>query len=458
MEIPIKKNDHFEMEIIDIGADGEGIGKINDFIVFVPLAVVGDVVEVEVTKTKRNFGYGKIIRMITPSAFREVPKCEAASRCGGCQIQHIAYPEQLKWKTKKVKEALRRIGGLGDIEVADTIGMESPFNYRNKAQYPIRKEDGELKIGFFAQRSYRIITSEGCVIQDVRNEQIIELVRAFLTKYNISIYNDETHEGLVRQLLIKTAYYTKEVMVCLVINGNTLTHQEKLIELLQEVEGLTSIVLNHNTDKMNAAISTSTTVIYGKDYIVDKIGDLKFKISPVSFFQVNPIQTKILYDKVLEFAQLTGTETLWDAYCGIGTISLFLAEKAKMVYGVEVVSEAIENAKANAELNGIQSIEFYTGKAEDIIPKMYEEGVRADIIVVDPPRKGCDAKLLETISDMNPSKIIYVSCDPATLARDVAYLTQNGYKADKVQPVDMFPHTVHVETVVLMSQKDSWKG
>jgi len=452
MEKPIKKNDHFEIEIIDIGSDGEGVGKINDFIVFVPLAVAGDHVEIEIIKAKRSFGYGKIIRMITPSPIRDTPRCRVASECGGCQLQHIMYSEQLKWKTKKVKEALTRIGGLQDIEVADTIGMINPFNYRNKVQYPVHKEKGKIKIGFFAPRSHRIITTDGCVIQDSRNEQIIELVKTFLTQYDISIYSGEKHTGLVRQLVIKTAFHTQEAMVCLLINGDILPHQEKLIELLQKVEGLTSIILNHNSNKANAAICSKTTIIYGKDAIIDTIGDLKFKISSLSFFQVNPVQMEILYDKVLEFADLTGTETVWDAYCGIGTISLLLAQKAKKVYGVEMIAEAIENAKENAELNGITNTEFYTGRAEDVIPEMYKEGVRAEVIVVDPPRKGCDAKLLETLIEMSPSKIVYVSCDPATLARDVAYLTQEGYKVDKVQPVDMFPHTVHVETVVKLSK------
>ncbi|WP_069998089.1 23S rRNA (uracil(1939)-C(5))-methyltransferase RlmD [Cellulosilyticum sp. I15G10I2] len=454
METPLNKNERYEIEIIDIGAEGEGIGKIDDFIVFVPHTVTGDKAEVHIVKAKKSFAYGKMLRIIEPSPIRTMPRCSSASLCGGCQLQHIAYSEQLKWKTKKVKEALRRIGGLQDIQVEDTLGMEMPFNYRNKAQYPIRKENGELKIGFFAKRSHRIVASEGCDIQDPRNERIIEIVKNFLLKYNISIYNEETHQGLVRHLLIKTAYHTQEIMVCLVINGNTLAHQDKLIEQLKEIEAVKSIVLNHNTDQTNVILGTQMTVIYGASYIIDTIGHLKFKISPLSFFQVNPLQTKVLYDKALEFANLTGTETVWDAYCGIGTISLFLAEKAKKVYGVEIVPEAIENAEANAELNHITNAAFYVGKAEEVIPKMYQEGIIADTIVVDPPRKGCDPKLLETLITMNPKNIVYVSCDPATLARDLAYLTQNGFQVEKVQPVDMFPHTTHVETVCLMSRKD----
>ncbi len=455
METPLKKNDRYEVEIIDIGAAGEGIGKINDFIVFVPSTVTGDVAEVHIIKAKKSFAYGKLLRIIKPSPFRNDPRCNTASQCGGCQLQHIAYSEQLQWKTKKVKEALRRIGGLQHIKVEDTLGMENPFNYRNKAQYPIRKENGEIKIGFFASRSHRIVPSESCVIQDIRNERIIQVIKDFLTQYNITIYNEETHQGLVRHLLIKTAYHTQEMMVCLVINGKELPHQDKLIQQLKAVEGIKSIVLNHNTGQTNVILSSHITVIDGQDYIIDNIGDLQFKISPLSFFQVNPLQTKVLYDKALEFAALTGTETVWDAYCGIGTISLFLAQKAKKVYGVEIVPEAIANAKANAELNGITNAAFYVGKAEEIIPKMYEEGIAADTIVVDPPRKGCDPKLLETLVAMSPEKIVYVSCDPATLARDLAYLTQNGYRVDGVQPVDMFPHTVHVECVALIEALSS---
>ncbi|MGL6174051.1 MAG: 23S rRNA (uracil(1939)-C(5))-methyltransferase RlmD, partial [Cellulosilyticaceae bacterium] len=412
MNRPVEKNGHYEIDIIDMGSNGEGIGKIQDFTVFIPNAVKGDRVEVRVLKVKKNFGFGKVIKVIEPSSIRGTTACEIADKCGGCQIQHINYQAQLDWKTKKVKDAIERIGGIKGIAVKDTLGMETPYHYRNKAQYPIRLEDGEIKIGFYANRSHRVVPSEHCMIQDKRNTEIIQILKAFLKENNISIYEEETHKGLVRHLVIKTGYYTNEIMVCLVINGQKLPKQEKLVDKLKEVQGIKSIVLNHNTARTNVILGYEMTVIYGEDFIIDTIGDLKFKISPLAFFQVNPEQTKILYDKALEYADLTGTETVWDAYCGIGTISLFLAQKAKKVYGVEIIDAAIQNARVNAEMNDLSNAEFFTGKAEEVIPEMYEQGIVADTIVVDPPRKGCEEKLLDTLVKMNPNKIVYVSCDP----------------------------------------------
>ena len=448
MNVPVIKNQQYEMTIVDIGSEGEGIGKIDDFTVFVPNAVKGDRIEAKILKVKKNFAFGKLISIIEPSPIRGEVKCQVAHQCGGCQLQHISYESQLEWKTNKVKNAIERIGGLKDIHVKDTLGMEEPYYYRNKAQYPIRLENGEIKIGFFANRSHRVVPSDTCMIQDKRNEEIIKILKDFLIEHSITIYDEETHKGLVRHLVIKTGYYTDEIMICLVINGRKLPHQEALVEKLLAVPGIQSIVLNHNTARTNVILSTDLTVIHGKDYIIDTIGELKFKISPLAFFQVNPMQTKVLYEKALEYAELTGDEVVWDAYCGIGTISLFLAQKAKKVYGVEIVDAAIENAKANAELNDIHNAEFFTGKAEEVIPEMYKQGIVADTIVVDPPRKGCDIKLLETLVEMNPNKIVYVSCDPATLGRDLGYLCEKGYKIEEVQPVDMFPHTTHCETVV----------
>ncbi|MEG0707908.1 MAG: 23S rRNA (uracil(1939)-C(5))-methyltransferase RlmD [Cellulosilyticaceae bacterium] len=452
MNIPVQKNEHYEMDIVDIGSNGEGIGKIEDFTVFVPNAVKGDHIEVRIIKVKKNFGFGKLIQIITPSPIRGEVKCKVADKCGGCQLQHISYESQLEWKTQKVKNAIERIGGLKGIEVKDTLGMADPFYYRNKAQYPIRLENGEIKIGFFANKSHRVIPTDTCMIQDRRNEQIIEILKKFLIEYKIAIYDEVSHKGLVRHLVVKTGYYTNEIMICLVMNGHKLPNQEILIERLLSVPGIKSIVLNHNTARTNVILSSEMTVIHGENFIVDTIGELKFKISPLAFFQVNPVQTKVLYDKALEYADLTGSETVWDAYCGIGTISLFLAQKAKKVYGVEIIEAAIENARANAELNGISNADFFAGRAEEVIPTMYQEGIIADTIVVDPPRKGCDVKLLETLVEMSPKKIVYVSCDPATLARDLAYLCEQGYKVEEVQPVDMFPQTTHVETVVLMTK------
>nr|WP_302596557.1 23S rRNA (uracil(1939)-C(5))-methyltransferase RlmD [uncultured Cellulosilyticum sp.] len=454
MEQPILKNQHYEIEIIDLGAQGEGIGKIGEFTVFVPDAITGDKVEVRLVKVKKSYGYGKMMRLITPSPFREEPTCPVATKCGGCQIQHMKYEAQLNWKTNKVRACLERIGGLKNITVKDTLGMKVPYNYRNKAQYPIRKEGDTVEMGFFAQRSHRIVPSNKCSIQNPKNEEIMRIVTDFLNENNIAIYNEETHRGLVRHLMIKTGYHTGEIMVCLVINGRKLPKSEEFVTALKKVEGISSILLNHQLDKTNVILGYETTLLYGKEYIIDKIGDLSFKISPLSFFQVNPLQTEVLYKKALEYAQLTGEETVWDAYCGIGTISLFLAQKAKKVYGVEIVPQAIENAKENAKLNNLTNVEFYTGKAEEVIPRLYkEEGVIAETIVVDPPRKGCDMYLLETLKVMAPQKIVYVSCDPATLARDLAYLTEEaGYTVEEVQPVDMFPHTTHVECCVSLKK------
>lgn len=451
----VEKNKFYEMTITDIGTNGEGIGKINDFVVFVPDAITGDVLEVKILKVKKNLAYGKIGKIITPSPNRSEHMCEVARQCGGCQLQHMSYPAQLEWKQNKVYNALTRIGGLKDIEVLPTLGMDTPTHYRNKAQYPIRKENGKVQIGFYKSRTHQVVDWDTCGIQDPRCEEIIRIVRGYLETKNISIYDEESHKGLVRHLMIKTGFYTGEVMVCLVINGNELPHSEALLEALSQVEGIKSVLLNINKAKTNVILGHEIKVLQGRDYIVDTIGDLKFKISALSFFQVNPTQTKVLYDKALEYAGLNGDETVWDAYCGIGTISLFLAQKAKKVYGVEIVAPAIENARENAKLNGITNAEFFVGKAEEIIPEQYKQGITADTIVVDPPRKGCDQALLETLVAMSPNKIVYVSCDPATLARDLGYLSGQGYKVEAVQPVDMFPHTTHCETCVLLSHKNS---
>lgn len=453
MEIAIQKNEHYEIEIMDIGEGGEGIGKINDFTLFIPGVLIGDVIEVRILKVKKSYGYGKLVRIIKLSPFRQEVACELAEKCGGCQLQHMQYQAQLDWKQKKVENCLKRIGKLEDIVVEPTLGMTEPFRYRNKAQYPIRKENGKVQMGFFASRSHRLVPLSDCVIQHQDNAGIMKIVKDFLEDNSISIYDEQTHKGLVRHLVIRTGYHSNEIMVCLVINGKSLPHSELLVTALQTISNVTSIILNHHTEKSNVILGNQCTVIYGKETITDHIGSLKFNISPLAFFQVNPLQTEVLYKKALEYVGLTGEEIVWDAYCGIGTISLFLAQKAKKVYGVEIVPQAIENAKANAELNGISNVEFFTGKAEEIIPKCYEQGIVADTIVVDPPRKGCDEKLLQTLKEMAPSKIVYVSCDPATLARDLAYLTKEaGYQVDKVQPIDMFPSTTHIECCVSLKK------
>ena len=454
MKETVKKNEIYEIEITDIGTNGEGIGKLNELVIFVPDAVTGDKLKVKILKVKKNLAYGKVEAILEPSPLRREPYCAVSQKCGGCQLQHLSYKAQLEWKQNKVYNALTRIGGLKNLEVLPTLGMENQMHYRNKAQYPIRKEGNQIQIGFYASRSHRVIDWDCCGIQDKRCEQVIQVVRKFLDTYKISIYDEVTHTGLVRHLMVRTGFFTGEMMVCLVINGESLPHTEDFLKALQGIEGITSVVLNINKAKTNVILGHETKVLQGRAYIIDTIGDLKFKISPLSFFQVNPLQTKVLYDKALEYAGLTGKEVVWDAYCGTGTISLFLAQKAKKVYGVEIIEPAIENAHDNATLNNIHNVEFFVGKAEEIIPAQYEKGLVADTIVVDPPRKGCDQALLETLIKMAPGKIVYVSCDPATLARDLGYLVDKGYKVEKVQPVDMFPETTHVETVVCLVKEN----
>lgn len=449
-DVPVKKNEQYEVEIIDIGSNGEGIGKINNFTVFVENAVVGDILDVLILKVKRAFAYGKIINVKKKSIFRTEPVCPYAFRCGGCQLQNISYENQLQYKEKKVKDCLERIGNLENVPVSPIIGMKEPYYYRNKAQFPIGEENGKTSIGFFAKRSHTIIDIETCYLQQQYNDIVIKIVRNFLTKYKVPIYNEQTHTGIVRHILTRVAFSTKEIMVCIVICGKQLPYLKELIEELKKLEGITSIVINENSEKTNVILGNKTKTVWGKDTITDFIGNIKFEISPLSFFQVNPIQTKILYEKALEFAQLTNKETVIDIYCGIGTISLFLAQKAKWVYGIEIVPEATQDAKKNAQINNVENTTFLTGKAEEVIPQLYEKEIQANVVVVDPPRKGCEKKVLETIIKMKPQRLVYISCDPATLARDLKILTQNGFEVKAVQPVDQFPMTTHIETVLLL--------
>lgn len=452
MKLHIEKNKQYEMYIDDIGVHGEGIGRIDGFTVFVEGALPTELVSVLIVKVKKNFGYGKLLKVLKASKDRVIPKCPVAHQCGGCQLQHLSYTAQLAWKTKKVKDHLCRIGGFQDIEVSDTIGMKEPWHYRNKAQFPVGGTTREPQIGFYAKRSHRIINTSNCILQHPINETIIAIIRAFLTEFEISLYDETTHQGLVRHIVTRIGKKTGEVMVCIVINGKQFPHSHILVQRLQEVDGIVSIVLNQNTENTNVILGKQIQVLWGKSTIVDDIGDISFLISPLSFYQVNPIQTQLLYQTALDFADLNGTETVFDLYCGIGTMSLFFAQKAKQVYGVEIVPEAIADAKQNAKHNHIENVHFMVGAAEEVIPNMYAQTQQsADVVVVDPPRKGCDVKLLDTIATMQPNKVVYVSCDSATLARDLAYLCKHGFVIQKVQVVDMFPQTVHVETVVKLS-------
>ena len=453
MKLPVEKNQTYTMSITDIGTNGEGIGRIDGYTVFVEGALPEEVIKVLIVKTKKHFGYGKLLEILEPSPHRVTPACPVAAKCGGCQLQHLSYEGQLAFKTKKVKDHLERIGGFSGISVGYAKGMEEPWRYRNKAQFPVGGKTGEPEIGFYAKRSHRIIDTPVCMLQNEVNDRIVKIIRAFLAEYEIPLYDETIHRGLVRHILTRIGRRTGEIMVCLVVNGRKLPHCDVLVERLREIEGMTSIVLNVNTDQTNVILGTEVHVLWGKETIRDYIGDVQFEISPLSFYQVNPLQTQVLYQTALDFAELEGNETVLDLYCGIGTISLFFAQKAKHVFGVEIVPEAIADAKRNAALNGMNNADFAVGAAEDVIPRLYEEkGITADVVVVDPPRKGCDSVLLDTIAAIAPKKVVYVSCDSATLARDLAYLCPKGYTIEKVKVVDMFPHTVHVETVVLLSK------
>ena len=470
--INIQKNDELELVIEDITNEGEGVGKVDGLALFVKDAIIGDRVKVKVMKMKKSYGYARLMEILEPSPARTEPVCPIARQCGGCQIQHMKYEEQLKYKENKVKNCLERIGGLslekvgvgeksssGAAAFEPIIGMEEPYYYRNKAQFPVGKnKEGNIVTGFYAGRTHSIIDTSHCYIQAKENEQLLQLVREFMEENHIEPYNEETHTGLVRHVLTRVGFTTGEIMVCLIINGEKLPKAEKLVEKLKDIKGMTSICLNVNKEKTNVILGNKVMVLWGQGYITDYIGDIKYQISPLSFYQVNPVQTKKLYETALEYAGLTGNEVVWDLYCGIGTISLFLAQKAKEVYGVEIVPQAIEVAKKNAEINEIQNAEFFVGAAEEVLPQKYKESngsMRAQVIVVDPPRKGCDEKLLETLVKMEPERIVYVSCDPATLARDLKYLEANGYKTMRVRACDMFGHSVHVESCVLLCRVDT---
>ena len=461
----MNKNDIVTVEITDIGVSGEGIGHVDGYTLFIKDAVIGDVVEAKVMKAKKNYGYARLMKVITPSEYRVEPKCAFARRCGGCQIQEMSYDRQLVFKDQKIRGNLERIGGFTkdqiDTVMQPVVGMEHPFGYRNKAQFPFGTDkEGNPITGFYAGRTHDIIANTDCALGVEQNKEILEIILQYMRENKIKSYDEKTGKGLIRHALIRYGFKTKEIMVCLVVNGKKLPKAERLIEKLIQIEGMTSITISPNTRRDNVIMGDSYEILWGQGYITDYIGNVKYQISPLSFYQVNPVQTEKLYGLALEYADLKGDETVWDLYCGIGTISLFLAQKAKQVYGVEIVPQAIDDAKENAKINAIDNAEFFVGKAEEVLPEYYAEyerehngeTARADVIVVDPPRKGCDETLLETIVKMQPEKVVYVSCDSATLARDLKYLCANGYEIRMCRGVDQFPQSVHVETVVLLSK------
>lgn len=449
------KQKEYIVDIVDIGQGGVGIGKYDGFTVFVEGGLIQDKLKVKINKSKKNYAVGDIVEIINPSPFRVSRVCDDSLKdCGGCQIQELDYQKQLDIKTNEVKQVIARIGKLNDVVIHETIGMEKPFRYRNKAQFPIQSINNLPSIGFYKKKSHDIVETDKCVIQHDINDKIVKIIKTYINAYNVSIYDEKSHKGLLRHLVTKVGFTTGEVMVVLVANGSKLPYLNELTSVLKEnIPGFKTLVVNINKEKTNVILGKENTIIYGDGKINDYIGDLIFEISPLSFFQVNPLQTEVLYNTALEYANLKENDTVFDIYCGIGTISLFLAQKANKVYGIEIVSDAIKDAKINAKLNNLDNVEFYVGKAEEVVPKIYNEGKKANVVVVDPPRKGCDEKVLDTIISMKPDRVVYVSCNPSTLARDLKYLDEHGFKCVEIQPVDMFPHTMHVECVAKIVKK-----
>jgi 23S rRNA (uracil1939-C5)-methyltransferase len=445
----IQKNDDYEVDIIDEGYEGEGIAKIDGYTTFIKGAISGEKTKIKILKANKDFGFGKLLEVLSVSKNRQEPVCAAFNKCGGCSLQHMDYEYQLNHKKNIVLNSLKKALGF-NVEVNETIGMGIPYNYRNKAQYPVSNN----KIGFFADRSHNIVENDNCYIQNSISDKLAKDTFKLIQKYKISIYDEKNGKGLIRHIVTRIAVNTGELMLILVTNGEQFKEKNMLIDdIVKLYPTINSIVQNINTENNNVILGDKCITLYGDDYITDILGDFKFKISPLSFYQVNPVQTELLYNTAKEFADLTGKETVFDLYSGIGTISIFMSDKAEKIYSVEVVEAAVEDAKENAKLNNIDNIEFVQGEAETIVPELYEKNIKADVVFIDPPRKGCEQSLLNTIAEMKTEKVIYISCNPATLARDLKYLTDNGYKIEKVQPVDMFPQTSHVETVVLMSQR-----
>lgn len=451
----ILKNDIVEGIIEKQGNSGEGVLRIENYPVFLEYGLPGEKVRAKVLRANKTHGFGKIISFETESDERTEPECPYFYDCGGCSLQHQNYEGQLEFKRQRVKDCMERIGGMKDPDIRKTLGMEKPVRYRNKAQVQLGLDkDGRAIAGFYARRSHRIINIDSCLIQNEDSDRVTEIVRNWINEYSIPVFNEEgeNQKGSVRSVLIRKGFKTQELMVTLTATDRSVRNTDDLIKSLKEMENLKSVILNINPDKTNTLLGKENITLYGQDRISDYIGDVKFSISPNSFFQVNPIQTEVIYDEVSKLADLKGTETVFDLYCGAGTISLYLAGKAGRVFGVEIVPQAIADARVNAEVNGIGNAEFIEGRSEDKIYELLDNGIKPDLIVVDPPRKGCDESLLKAIADSGTERLIYVSCDPATLARDIKALSASGFKPQIIQPVDNFPQTFHIETIVLMSK------
>ncbi|WP_341202199.1 23S rRNA (uracil(1939)-C(5))-methyltransferase RlmD [Planomicrobium okeanokoites] len=445
---PVNKNDRLLVHVEDLTHDGAGVAKVDGYPLFIHGALPGEDVRIHVLKTLKSYGFAKLLEIENASPFRVEAPCPVFDTCGGCQIQHLSYEGQMTFKRKLVRDAITRIGKLPDVPVHAVKGMENPWRYRNKSQIPFGMEDGRVVAGFYQPRSHRIADTDICLIQTPEADSIMAGIKQKLTEMGIEPYEEETHRGQLRHVVVRKARATGEIMVVLVTKKKKFPQAAQAIELIQSlVPETVSIVQNINPQKTNVIFGDETITLWGKDVIEDRIGDVRFEISARSFYQINPEQTEVLYGQALEYANLTGIETVIDAYCGIGTISLFLAQRAKFVMGVEIVPPAIEDAKRNAELNGLNNTLFEAGPAEQVIPRWYKEGRKADVLVVDPPRKGCDEQLLHTILKQRPERVVYVSCNPATLARDLRILEDGGYRTQEVQPVDMFPQSTHCEAV-----------
>lgn len=457
----VEKNKEYIFDIISQGYEGEGIAKIdNKYPIFIEGALKGEKVKVRIVKVNKNFAYGKLIEVLEPSEDRVNPPCAIYKRCGGCKLQHASYKAQLDFKWDRVKDCVSKIGKLDPTIVKYPLGMENPWRYRNKVQLPIGLINGEVKIGFFAPRSHDIIDMESCLIQDEIGDKVVKLTREWIEKFNIRPYNvdgEYDEKGIVRHIMIRRGFTTNEVMIVLVTNGEKLPHKEEFVDLMvKNIPGIKSVIQNINSKKTNVILGLESKTLWGEDTISDYIGDFRFNISPLSFFQVNPIQTEVLYGKALEYANLTGNEEVFDAYCGTGTITLFLSQKAKKVYGVEIIPQAIDNAWINAKENKVENVEFFVGESEVVIPDLINKGVKADVVVVDPPRKGCDKKLLDAITNIDAKKIVYVSCDPSTLGRDLQVLEENGYKTLEVNQW-ICSQTLHILKMSLYLLRNNYK-
>lgn len=450
----LEKNQLVELEITGLTSQGSGVGRVNGMAIFVPATAKGDVARVKLLKVAKNFAFGKLEQLIEPSQDRVPSECPQFPRCGGCLTRHITYKAELRAKEQQVKDALSRIGGFSELEVLPIVGADQPDHYRNKAQIPVTAgPDGNLQMGFYAPHSHRVVDCQSCLLQPKLFRRVTNTVREWAEKFHPQPYDETTHKGKLRHLYIRYGESTGEVMVCLVVNGNGLKGEQELAQMLQvAVPGLKSVVVNNNRDRTNVILGDKCRTVWGQDYIIDELCGLRFKISPLSFYQVNRRQAQRLYELAGQYAGLTGREILLDLYCGTGTIGLTMARNAKEVIGVEIVEQAVRDAQENARNNHIENARFLCADASTAAKRLAEEGVFPNVIVLDPPRKGCSEQLVEIAARMNPERIVYISCDPATLARDAKQFAQLGYQPQQAIPVDLFPRTGHVETVCLLSK------